>query len=159
MERERAIALLSGIPSKVWSVIAPLTEEQLRWRPGEGEWSAKEVVCHLRDAAEVYGERIRRTATEDRPLLPAYDQEAYARDRHYQEDIAPTAVQRYTEFHAPTVALLRTLSTAAWQREGVHEENGPMTLQAMVEHVVEHETGHVEQLRRLRDGARKAVSS
>lgn len=159
MERERTVVLVAGLPSKVWSIIAPLSEEELRWRPKEGEWSAKEVVCHLRDAAEIYGQRIRRMATEERPFLPAFNQEDYARERQYQDDIAQTVMQRYTEFHAATVVLLRALTADAWSREGVHEEDGPMTLQAMVERVVAHETAHLQQLRHLRDGAREIQAS
>ena len=147
------IAVLGGIPSKVYTLIAPLSEAQLAWRPAEGEWSIKEVLCHLRDAAEVYGLRMQRIATEDNPFLPGYDQEAYARDRKYQEEIVPSVIMVFTEHRLATHTLLRKLPPEAWARTGVHEEAGPMTLEQMAERTVNHELEHLTHLRRLKEQA------
>lgn len=157
MDTERMIAVLGGIPSKVYALIAPLSEAQLVWRPAEGEWSIKEVLCHLRDAAEVYGLRLQRIATEDKPFLPGYDQKAYARDRKYQEEIVPSVVMAFAEHRLATHRLLRGLPPEAWARTGLHEEAGSMTLEQMVERVVNHELEHLEHLRRLKGQALAAV--
>src|SRR3990172_8420662 len=128
MERERIIALAAGFPSKVYAVVAPLSEEQLRWRPGGGEWSAKEVLGHLRDTAEVHSLRMQRIAAEDNPFLPSFDQEAYARDRKYQEDITPNVLLKYIEQRGEVLAFVRGLPQEAWSRPGTHEEDGAVTL-------------------------------
>ena len=156
MERERIIALLAGTPSKVYAVVAPLSEEQLRWRPNGDEWSAKEVLCHLRDTAEVHSLRMQRIAAEDNPFLPSFDQEAYARDRKYQEDITPTVLLKYIEQRGDILAFVRGLSQEAWSRPGAHEEDGAVTLQQIAERMVGHESEHLGQLRRLRAGLAKS---
>lgn len=156
MDTQRMIPILGGMPSKVYGLVAQLTEAQLTWRPAEKEWSIKEVLCHLRDAAEIYGLRLRRIATEEDPFLPAFDQDAYARDRGYQAEIAPVAVLAYAQHRQATYDLLRGLPDEGWDRTGVHQEAGQMTLREMVERVVNHELEHLEQLRRLRAQATAA---
>ncbi|MBI2886809.1 MAG: DinB family protein [Chloroflexi bacterium] len=157
MDTQRMIPILGGMPSKVYGLVAQLTEAQLAWRPAENEWSIKEVLCHLRDAAEVYGLRLRRIAMEENPFLPAFDQDAYARDRDYQAEIAPAALMTYAQHRQATCDLLRALPQEGWSRAGVHEEAGQMTLREMAERVVNHELEHLEQLRRLRAKATAAV--
>src|SRR3990167_339631 len=146
MERERIIARMAGTPSKIYAVVALLSEEQLRWRPDGGEWSTKEVLCHLRDTAEVHGLRMQRIAAEDNPFLPSFDQEAYARDRKYQEDITPNVLLKYIEQRGDILAFVRGLSQEAWSRPGTHEETGPVTLQEIAERLVNHESEHLGQL-------------
>jgi len=157
MERERIIALLAGFPSKVYAVVAPLSEEQLRWRPDGGEWSAKEVLCHLRDTAEVHGLRMQRIAVEDNPFLPSFDQEAYARDRKYQEDITPNVLLKYIEQRGEVLAFVRGLPQEAWSRSATHEEDGAVTFQQIAERMVNHESEHLGQLRRLRAAVGKGA--
>ena len=46
-----------------------------------GDWTAKEVIGHIADLAEVFAERVRRCTTEDRPVLPSVDQDALQSER------------------------------------------------------------------------------
>ena len=157
MGRERLFALLGGLPSRVNALVAPLSEAQLIWRPQRDEWSIKEVLCHLRDAEEIGGLRMRRIVTEERPFLPAFDQDAYARDRRYQEELTPTILPRYVEHRLGVLGLLREAPLEAWSRQGVHEEDGPVTLQEMAQRRADHDLGHLEQLRRLKEAALRAL--
>lgn len=153
MDTERALRVLASTPAKVNTLVAPLTEAQLRWRPAPGEWSAKEVLCHLRDAARVHGERMRRVATEDNPLLPAWDEAAAARDQAYQEDVTEAVLPAYVEARAATLELLRALPPEALLRPGVHSQSGPLTLERLIETSAAHDLEHLAQLRRLREAA------
>lgn len=153
MNRHQLVARLAGFPSKVHSVIAPLTEGQLAWRPADGGWSIKEVLCHLRDGEEVRAERMRRVVYEQEPLLSAFDQEAYARDRGYQDELTPLVLPRLVEYRTAQVELLRSVSPEAWARKGTHEESGPITLEDLATGALNHDREHLEQIRRLRDQA------
>ncbi len=146
----RIIALLAGYPAKVYSLVMPLAEEELRWRPQEGEWSLKEVVCHLRDSAERLGERLQRVATEDNPFLPAFDENALVHELNYQEALLPVVLMRYSEHRQVTLDLLRSLSATAWVRQGTHQERGPQTFREIAETMTNHEVDHLEQMRKLR---------
>ena len=58
MERLEIIEALKHLPDAVAAETAGLSESVLRYRPAEGEWSIKEIVGHLRDAAEVWHKRL-----------------------------------------------------------------------------------------------------
>ena len=151
MNREQLIARLAGYPSKLHALVAPLTEEQLLRRPGEGQWSIKEILCHLRDGEEVRAARMRRVVEEDRPFLPGFDQEAYARDRGYQDEVTGTVLPRLVDHRGAQVALLRSLRPEAWARPATHEESGEITLTDLAQGGVDHDAEHLEEIRRLRD--------
>jgi len=155
VDRDQLIPRLAGYPSKIFSLIAPLSEEQLAWRPADGGWSIKEVLCHLRDGEEVRAERMRRVVHENEPFLPAFDQEAYARDRKYQEELTPLVLPRLVEHRTAQVELLRSVSPDGWARKGTHEESGPITLEDLATGAVNHDGEHLEQIRRLREGWRR----
>ena len=46
-----------------------------------GDWTAKEVIGHIADLAEVFAERVRRCVTEDQPALASVDQDAMQAER------------------------------------------------------------------------------
>jgi hypothetical protein len=153
MDPRNAIRVLASTPAKVNALVAPLTESQLRWRPAPGEWSIKEVLCHLRDTARLHGERMRRVATEENPPLPSWDEQAAARDLKYQDDVTEAILPAYVDLRAATVELLNGLGEDAWQRPGVHAESGPLTLQSLLESSANHDREHLAQLRALKAGA------
>ncbi len=153
MDASRAIRVLASTPAKVNTLVAPLTEAQVRWRPGPGEWSIKEVLCHLRDTAELHGARMRRVATEDNPTLASWDEGAAARDKRYQDDVTEAVLPAYVAHRWAAVELLTGLPPEAWQRPGVHASDGPLTLDSLVQGSVNHDVDHLAQLRRLKAGA------
>src|SRR5688500_1044315 len=76
-------ALRAG-PEIFSAILVGRTDDDLRAaRGGDENWSVVEVLCHLRDAEERALERTRAMLKEDRPRLPAYDQESWARERRY----------------------------------------------------------------------------
>ena len=86
MDRATITAYLRQVPDLIGEAIQGLSEDDLRRRPSPDEWSILEVCCHLRDFAEIEGQRVRRLVEEDVPTLEPYDQEALARERNYQDD-------------------------------------------------------------------------
>jgi hypothetical protein len=50
-------ALAEG-PSRIADYTSGLTRAQLHTAPGAGEWSANEVLAHLRSCADVWGDCI-----------------------------------------------------------------------------------------------------
>jgi len=143
------VAELARLPERVAALLAGRTEEELRRRPAAGEWSAKEIACHLRDAARIYHERLFLAATHDRPFLPGYDEAALARDRNYQAADTAAIVPELRSWREETVALLMSLPPAGWDRPAVHEEIGEITVVQLAAHMVEHEADHLRGMARL----------
>ena len=143
------VAELARLPDRVAALLMDRSEDELRRRPSAGEWSAKEIACHLRDAARIYHDRLFLAATHPRPLLPAYDEAALARDRNYQEADTAAILPELRSWRAETVDLLSGLPPDAWDRVAVHAETGEMSMVQLAAHMIEHEADHLRGMARL----------
>jgi hypothetical protein len=152
-DRLEIIEALRLLPERVSGEVKGLSEEELRFRPGEGEWSLKELVGHLRDFAEIDHDRLCRMITQERPFLPGYDQEALVRERNYQEADLQGVLDDLASFRRKTVQVLTELVDASWTRTGRHLERGIFSIRQHVERLVSHEAMHLEHIRALKQQA------
>jgi len=144
------IEALRVLPEQLREEAESLSEEQLRFRPGEGQWCVKEVIGHLRDFAEIDHDRLVRMISMENPLLPGYDQEALVRERKYQEADLRVVLGELASFRGQTVHVLTELVDANWARQGRHEEVGRFSIRQFVERLVRHEAMHLEHVRALK---------
>ncbi len=140
---------LGRLPVRVEALIKGRSEEDLRRRPADAGWSAKEIAGHLRDAARIYHERLFLAAAHERPFLEPYDEAALARDRNYQEMALTEILAGMRSWREETVSLLDGLDVAAWDRVAVHGEVGEMSIVQLVAHMIEHEADHLRSLAKL----------
>ncbi len=123
-----------------------------------GGWSARVIMAHLRDdEAMVMRMRLVRMLTEDNPLLPDFDENAWAANRNTGRDQKETLLGDFTLQRQASLNILRRLDEAHWGRQGRHEVNGAITVQSWVEHWVEHDREHITQLERALGDTMDAV--
>jgi hypothetical protein len=122
-------------------------DHAIRHRPAAGEWSAIEVVGHLIDKMQIWISRVERLMVEERPALPAYDQDALVRDHDYLHADPEVVFEQLGQECERFAILVERVPTSALQREGVHEEFGPVTLRQCIEVPLESAPEHLEQLR------------
>jgi len=132
MPDHELVAELARLPERLEVLLAGRGEEELRRRPAPDAWSAKEIACHLRDAARIYHERLFLAATHERPFLPAFDEARLARDADYQNADTSRIVPETRSWREETVALLAELAPEGWRRTAGHGEGGEITGAAMV---------------------------
>jgi hypothetical protein len=136
-------------PAIYTALLSGVSQEQARAaRGGDENWSVVEVVCHLRDAEERGLERMRAMRDHEQPLLPGYDQEAWARERNYAADDLQAALAAFLRFREQHIAELAALAPADWERTGQHAEQGRITISAHTLHLVSHDTIHAAQIAR-----------
>jgi hypothetical protein len=112
-------------------------------RPEPGEWSVAELLGHLWDAELAYAFRARAILAQDRPQLPAYDQDAWAtlaRPR-FADLLAGFAALR-----TANLALIRVTPAELWERAGMHEERGPTSFRVATDEIAGHARAHQLQL-------------
>jgi hypothetical protein len=146
MTLDDIIDALRSTPVVLRRLVTGLDDAALRAGHGEERWSIKEVVLHLRDAEEVTLERCTRLAREDGPVLPGYDQEAYARDRGYQDADASAGLRGFEDLRGKLLILFQSVSAADLERTGTHEEWGAVTLGGLVERMIAHDLIHLAQI-------------
>jgi hypothetical protein len=136
-------------PEVLEALLRSCTQEQAQAaRGGDENWSVVEVVCHLRDAEERGIERMRSMRDEVTPLLPGYDQEAWARERNYATADLRAALDAFLRLRKTHIAELAALAPDDWERTGQHEEQGRITIGAHTQHLISHDFVHAAQIAR-----------
>ena len=144
---------LRALPSDLERELVGVTEREALYRASADAWCIKEIVGHLRDAAEVYHKRLYMMSTQTDPVLEPYDQEAYVTEHAYLSRDIGEMLGELAQHRSRTVQLLTTLVNWNWARTGQHLEAGRMSIRQMVEHMVEHEAEHLADIVRLRAAA------
>lgn len=135
----------AGVAS-VEAVLAEGTPALLDRRPADGGWTARENVHHLADMEAIAYIRLRRLIAEERPVLDAPDEPAYARALHYDRPIsASMAVLRAVR--AASLELLERLTEEEWKREGVHPRVAEYDVERWLQIYAEHPHNHAAQMR------------
>ena len=142
--RDRLVKGYLAGPAQLRQAVKGMTTEQLRAKPVAGKMSTLEVVCHLVDFDPVYVERMKRTIAMDKPAILGADENDFARklcyhDRDLEEELGLLELTR-----SCMSKILMKLPLEAWSRIGVHNERGEMTLQKMVETMINHIPHHVK---------------
>ena len=134
---------LAGV-NALRSAVRGLSREQLAARPVPGKWSTLEVVCHLSDFDPILADRMKRVIAEDRPPLLGADEKRFATALAYHQRDLEEELAVLERTRAQMARILRTLPVAAWQREGVHNERGPLTLERLLTTAANHIPHHVK---------------
>lgn len=120
------------------------------WQPAPGEWSLVEVICHLRDVErEVHQRRFAAILAAEMPFLPGVSSNEWAEPRAYRLQDGPQAAADFCAARMETVALLRGLDEAGWERQGRHAFFGPTSIRELVNLVVKHDEVHRAQIAAL----------
>src|SRR5260221_14442220 len=82
---ERVLTLLAETPTRIAALTADLSPEEVQMRPTPEEWSANEVLAHLRACADVWGTCIRTILEEDRPTWRAVSPRTWIKQTGFPE--------------------------------------------------------------------------
>ena len=123
-----------------------LSDSQLARSYGSGKWSVRFILHHLADAETVLFDRIRRTISEPRQVLWAFDQAAWANALDYAQMPIDLSRQVYDAVRARVIYHARLHYEADGHREYVHSETGVRTLKAEFDKVAWHNEHHLEQI-------------
>jgi succinate dehydrogenase flavin-adding protein (antitoxin of CptAB toxin-antitoxin module) len=150
MEPVDVVAALAAGPSILSDTVAHLSEKRLDAAPRPGEWSARQTLEHIVGAEELLSTRVARLLNEDEPDLVAW---VPASGEPPSDEATPTTgadtatlLGRYVELRERTVARLRGLTAAEWQRAGRHPEWGRITVREQAGYFARHEASHLAQL-------------
>jgi DinB superfamily len=156
-ERQQLIDQYAAGYADITRALEGLTDDQLSARPIPGKWSAREIVHHLADSETHSALRLRTLLVEPRPVIAAYDQEAYAVRLRYNERPIEPALQAFEAARATTMQLLRAMSDDDWRREGTHSASGRYTAETWLAIYAVHARDHAAQIVRLREALTPAA--
>jgi hypothetical protein len=129
-----------------------ISESENDVRPGQGKWSAREIVHHLADSEMASALRLRRLIAKDRPTIQGYNQEEFSRRLYYDRPIQ-ASLDAFRAARQTAAETLERMTDAEWTREGTHSESGRYTVERWLEIYAEHAHNHADQIRRARAAA------
>ena len=139
---------------KLSLAIRGLTREDLVALPGVdanvGRWSIQQVVVHCMDSDLVATDRIKRMIAEDNPTLIGYDENKFVLNLFYHDQPAEQAVHILDLNRKLFAEVLRRLPDAALQRQGTHNERGPVTVGGYLKSTVDHLDHHLNFIHKKR---------
>ena len=141
-------------------------------RPDARNWSATEIVCHLRDVEELFLTRFMTMLAMDEPKILAFsaapadlaawgiggsighplDPDRWADERQYRRNDPREALASFARRRGETLALLGRLGLSEWQRGGRHPTRGRITIAEYAGALVAHDANHLAQLHRALAG-------
>lgn len=117
-----------------------------------GKWTLHELLIHLADTESVLLDRVRRLAVEPKPLLWAFDQDAWATGLAYQQRSLTQAGFLFTAARDTLIEIVDLLPASAVERTGVHSERGKVTLAECLAGITRHTRHHLGQIRAIAAG-------
>jgi hypothetical protein len=111
-----------------------------------GKWPVRFILHHLADAEAVLSERIRRTISEPRRVLWAFDQDAWATGLDYSRMPMDLSRRIYEATRAGIIHLASQHYDNSGNLEFVHSETGIRTLKEEFDKVAAHNDHHLAQI-------------
>ena len=151
------LALLAEGPKCIAALTDGLAEAELHTGPSEGEWSANDVLAHLRSCADMWGSYIRTILAEDHPTLRAVSPRTWIKTTDYPELEFRPSLHAFTMQRADLLEVLEALPPDAWSRKATVKGVGKVftrTVYTYGQWLANHEKEHVKQIARIAETMR-----
>lgn len=149
MTPEQAVALLAAAPARIDEAVSGASPKALRTRPSADEWSATEVLAHLRSCDEVWGAAVRAILADPGGVLRAVNPRTYVITTDYPRLAFAPSYAAFVSHRTALVGTLRALAPGDWELAVTVTGAGrPLakTLWSCVERLTRHEQPHLRQL-------------
>ena len=158
-ELERTALRLQQFPSTLRRTVAGLGDDVWRYKRSEAEFSVAENICHLRDIErEGYSVRLRRLLDEEQPLLLDIDGARLARQRDYNSQPMPSALEDFAAERMRNVGIILGLRAEQLNRSGVLQTVGEITVERLLAIMEEHDREHLQLIEEALGAAGKTSS-
>ena len=164
--RPDRLTRLAKTPEDLADAVRGRDDVALSRRSGPSEWSAKDVVCHLRDVEEVVILRFHMMLAMDDPKLlvlgrepsdPTWgfsqevpypmDPDRWRLERQYERHDAGAALSAFHRRRGEVLTFLRALSAQQWERGSIHPSGERWAFDDWTAGLARHDDAHLRQLR------------
>jgi hypothetical protein len=146
LECEMLLSRLAAAPAHFQALLARLEDADSVTTVAAGEWSPHEVVAHMRATNDILEPRVFQVLVRPNTPLIGFDEDRWLQVLGYVKlpvtDLLQTMAWRRKEL----VNALRNVSPEDWERSGIHEVRGPMTVYELATQIAEHEDEHLAQI-------------
>jgi hypothetical protein len=147
-EIEGILSRLESAPARFAALLSSLEDADAVASVTPGEWSPAEVLAHVRAANDILEPRIFQVLVRDNPALLAFDERRWCELARYASLPVTESLNVFRLRRRELVRALRAIPEAHWQRTGVHETRGTMTLLDLARYIADHDDEHLAQIER-----------
>jgi len=113
---EQVLTILAETPPRIAALTVGLAPAQLHAAPNHEEWSANDVLAHLRACADVWGNCIVAMIAEDTPTLRAVNPRTWIKKTDYLEQEFQPSLHAFAAQRTNLLAVLKPLAPEGWSR-------------------------------------------
>ena len=149
---EQSQNLLRATPLRLAELTADLSPAELHTRPNPDEWSANEVLAHLRACADVWGDCIVGIIAGDMPVLRAVNPRTWIKKTNYLELEFQPSLRAFATQRTDLLTVLSSLPPEDWERSAAVTGAGKVlerTVLFYAQWLAGHEQPHVKQVERI----------
>lgn len=149
---EQVLTVLAATPPRITALTAGLVSAQLHTAPAPNEWSANEVLAHLRACADMWGNCIVEMIAHDRPTLRAVNPTTWINKTDYREQAFQPSLHAFTTQRTDLLAVLEPLAPEGWSRAATVTGAGKVlerTVLLYAQWLARHERPHLKQIERI----------
>ncbi len=145
-ERKDMIQKIKQLPEKLEAAVKGLSDAQLDTPVGEGKWTIRQIAHHIVDGNMNAYLRMKFVITETKPILKPYDQDKWSALVDASRSPVQTSLSIMKGLSERWVHLLESLPESSWTREGIHLENGKVSLENLLATYSRHGETHLQQI-------------
>lgn len=152
LTREQILILLAAAPPRIAALTAGLESTQLHAAPSPGEWSANDVLAHLRSCADVWGNCIEVILAQDTPTIRAINPTTWITSTDYLEQAFQPSLHAFTTQRTELLAFLEPLAPEEWSRTATVTGAGKPLVRTVLfyaQWMAGHERPHLKQIERI----------
>jgi hypothetical protein len=149
---EQILKILTDTPTSIAALTNGLQTAQLHTPPEHDEWSANDVLAHLRSCADVWGDCIGLIITKDRPTIQAINPTTWIKSTDYLEQKFQTSLHSFITQRTELLAVLDRLSLEDWSRAAVVTGAGEPLERTVLDYgarLARHERTHIKQIEKI----------
>ncbi len=125
------------------AAVSNASEAQLDLAAIPGKWTIRQVICHIADFEPVYADRMKRVLAEDNPTLLSGNPDLFASRLQYNNRSVAEELELIEVVRSQMSRILRNIDVEDFQRTGVHNVDGPLTLETLLERITSHIPHHI----------------
>lgn len=149
---EQTLNLLAQTPPRLTALSAGLAAAKLLTAPNHDEWSANDVLAHLRSCSDVWGNCIVAILAEDSPTLRAVNPTTWIKKTNYLALEFESSLHSFAAQRADLLAVLQPLPPESWSRAATVTGAGRVlerTVLFYAQWLARHERSHFKQIQRI----------
>lgn len=137
---------LSETPEVLKARFAERSEIQPR---SVDDWGPVEIVAHMAEAERIHRNRMQEILTKHVPYLRDWDPVEAAREKDYSSMDMAAALEEFVDQRGDTLVLLVNLALKDWDRTGVHDTLGEVSIEDLAGELIDHDRKYLTRLEEI----------